>query len=187
MRGVLVEVPESLLAERRRTGADRFSEVWDGELHMSPPPGDAHQRLGTRLLAALLPRAEHHGLVLSYETGVFADPGERDYRVPDLVVSRPDVRTRRGVEGPPELTVEIASPGDETYAKLGFYAAVGTRAVLVVDSLTRVVELFVLRGESLVAVQPDPEGWVVVDALGVRLRERDGQVEVRDGSGTRTV
>lgn len=187
MRAVLVEVPEALLDERRRTGVDRFDEVWEGELHMNPPPGDAHQRLGLRLGAALLPHADCRDLVLSYETGVYAAPDESDYRVPDLVLSRADVRTRRGVEGAAELAVEIRSPGDETYAKLDFYAALGTRALLVVDSASRAVELYVLRGERLVVVQPDPDGWFTLEALGVALRERNGQVEIRDDAGARPI
>jgi len=34
----MLEAPEELLAERRRKGHDRFDEVWEGVLHMLPPP-----------------------------------------------------------------------------------------------------------------------------------------------------
>lgn len=90
MRAVLLDVPESLLEERRRTGVDVFDEVWDGVLHMVPPPSSWHQQLGTRMVVAVVPLAEGKGLVASYQTGVFrAGAGESDYRVPDLVVARP--------------------------------------------------------------------------------------------------
>lgn len=34
----MLEVPEGLLAERARLGHDRFDEMWEGVLHMVPPP-----------------------------------------------------------------------------------------------------------------------------------------------------
>ena len=64
MRGVLVEVPESLLAERRRLGVDRFDEMWGGELHMVPPPSNEHQRIGRDIVLVLAPLAEEAGLSL---------------------------------------------------------------------------------------------------------------------------
>ena len=45
MRGVMSEVPESLLAWRRLTGAERFDETWAGVLHMNPSPTPGHQDL----------------------------------------------------------------------------------------------------------------------------------------------
>ena len=47
MRGVLVEVPERMLAERRRLGLDGHDEMWDGVVHLVPPPDGRHQRLGS--------------------------------------------------------------------------------------------------------------------------------------------
>jgi hypothetical protein len=46
MRAVLLEVPEAMLAERRRLELDGRDEVWNGVLHMVPPSGGPHQRLG---------------------------------------------------------------------------------------------------------------------------------------------
>ena len=34
-----------VLDDRRRRGADRWDEMWDGVLHMVPPPGSDHQTL----------------------------------------------------------------------------------------------------------------------------------------------
>ncbi|MGI9120683.1 MAG: hypothetical protein ACR2G7_11290 [Acidimicrobiales bacterium] len=42
MRAVLLEAPQSLLEERRRLGLDIFDEMWEGVLHMVPPPGGPH-------------------------------------------------------------------------------------------------------------------------------------------------
>ena len=54
MRAVMLDVPESLLDERRRQGLDVFDEVWEGVLHMVPPPSGEHQRLELELGSAFL-------------------------------------------------------------------------------------------------------------------------------------
>lgn len=80
------------------------------------------------------------------------------------------------MEGAVELAVEILSPGDETYDKLPFYAAVGVREVLVVDPETLGVELFVLRGGRLHAALPDAAGAVVLASLVLTLSTVEGPV-----------
>jgi Uma2 family endonuclease len=175
MRAVLVDVPESLLEERRQAGADAWDEVWEGLLHMVPAPSCRHQRFGLRLGAALLPVAEGEGLVASYETALYRPgAGDRDYRVPDLVFARPEHASVRGVEGRAELVVEILSPGDETYDKLDFYREVGVQEVLVADPESCTVELFVLRANRLRAVPPDSSGSVSTSSLGVSFLTVDG-------------
>ena len=77
-----MEVPEALVEERRRTGADRWDELWEGELHMLPPPSGLHQRLGGELFVVLLPLAEARGLVGAYEAGLYRPGTDLDYRVP---------------------------------------------------------------------------------------------------------
>ena len=72
-----------------------------------------------------------------------------DYRVPDQCYALPDQLSERGMEGA-VLVVELMSPGDETYDKLDWYAAVGVDEVLVVDPETRTPEVFVGRGGRMV-------------------------------------
>lgn len=60
-RAVLLEVPQGLLEERRRKGLDVWDEVWDGVLHMVPPPSGVHQRFAFRLGVALDPLARAKG------------------------------------------------------------------------------------------------------------------------------
>lgn len=176
MRAVLLEVPEGLLEERRRKGLDVFDEVWDGVLHMVPPPSSHHQRLGFNLATALGPLAEAKGLVGFYETGLFpaGEAGDRDYRVPDLIFARAENVSDRGVDGTAELVVEILSPGDESYDKLGFYAELGVSEVLIVDPATKTVELFVLKKGSLEPAAPDTAGVLVATSLDVAFATVDG-------------
>jgi Uma2 family endonuclease len=163
----MLDVPESLLDERRRLGLDVFDEVWEGVLHMVPPPSGEHQRLELELGSVFLSAAKRRGLIASNETGLFA--ADDDYRVPDIVVSQPANCSQRGVDDMAELVVELRSPGDESYEKLPWYAARGVTEILVVDPGTRRFELYRTAGGAAVAVTPDDEGGVVLDSLGVRL------------------
>jgi Uma2 family endonuclease len=163
----MLDVPESLLDERRRLGLDVFDEVWEGVLHMVPPPSGEHQRLGSKLVAVLLAAAERRRLVASHETGLFA--AADDYRVPDIVVARPANCTHRGVDETAELVVELRSPGDESDEKLPWYAARGVAEVLIVDPATRRFELYRNVGGAATIVAPDDAGGATLDTLGVRL------------------
>jgi len=167
MRGVLLEVDEALLERRRCTGADRWDELWDGVLHMPPPPGDAHQALGQGLFRVLAPLAEARSLRPRYETGLFRTAD--DYRVPDQSYAPPERFSDRGIEGAAALVVEIRSPHDETYEKLDWYAAQGVPEVLVVHPEDRRVELYVLRGARLVLVQADAAGEVASEVVAARF------------------
>ena len=174
MRAVMLEAPDDLLAERRRKGLDVYDELWDGVLHMPPPPSSRHQRLGTRLLVTLEPLARAVGIEAYYETGLYRPAaGERDYRVPDLAFARRDQVVARGLEGA-ELVIEILSPNDETYDKLPFYAELGVREVVVVDPETLAIEMFVVRGGKTHAALPDGGGVLRLSVLSVEVRTLPG-------------
>lgn len=177
VRAVLLEADEAMLAERRRLGLDKKDEMWEGVLHVVPPPYARHQDLETALVEALRPVARRLGYKLTTDTGVFA--ADDDYRVPDVVVCRPEVRSARGVDGAPELVVEVRSPGDESYEKLPWYLARGAGAVLIIDRDSLAVELYTAEGK----VEPGPDGSVLVDPLGLRFACGDGEVLV-DGVAT---
>lgn len=179
----MVEVPEQLLAERHRAGSDRWDELWEGVLHMVPPPSGPHQRLGMRLAHVLDALAREKGLVGSYETGLFRPGTDDDYRVPDQLYAGPELLSERGVEGPAELVVEIRSPGDETYDKLRFYASLGVAEVLVVHPGEGRAELFLLRGDRHVLVQPDAHGEVALRSLGLRLSTLEGRLRLAWSGG----
>jgi Uma2 family endonuclease len=172
MRAILLEVPESLLAERRRLGHDRWDEMWEGVLHMVPAPSDGHQRLGTKVVVHLEPLADARGLVLTYESNFYR--GEGDFRVPDVVVSRPDQRSPRGVDRGAELVIEILSPNDESREKLPFYESCGVKEVFIIDPDSRTVELYVLRGGKLLATTKDEQGRLRSEVLGVTFTTTEG-------------
>ncbi|MFC4945730.1 Uma2 family endonuclease [Pseudonocardia sp. GCM10023141] len=164
-----------MLDERRRLGIDGRDEMWDGDVHVVPPPGGAHQVLGARFFRLAVSRAEQRELDVLYETGVFR--ADQDYRVPDLVVFQPDQLSERGVERA-EMVIEIRSPRDETYEKIGFYSAVGVQEVLILHPEDRRVELLRAVGGSLVSVQPKPDGSVESEVLGIELRTVEGKLRI---------
>jgi Uma2 family endonuclease len=184
MRALMLEPPEELLAERRRKGHDRRDEVWDGVIHMVPPPSSAHQFFATELVLALAPTVKALGQKIAQEMGVFRPgTGDRDYRQPDIVVSRSEHLSQRGVEGRAEFLVEVLSPGDESREKLGFYAACGVPEVLLVDPKTRELELYVLRGQSYFILKDD-RGAAHSSVLGVTFSLVDGpKLRVSTASG----
>jgi Uma2 family endonuclease len=167
VRAVLVNVPESLVEERRRLGIDKQDERWEGEWHFVNPPKRWHPRLNADLLLVLAPLARRRGLdPYGDSTGIFADL-ESDWRVPDQAYATPEQGIDEGLRGA-ELVIELRSPGDESYAKLPFYAARGVREVLVVHEDRR-FELYRL-GDG--AYGPVEDGTSAV--LGVRFETVDG-------------
>lgn len=158
----MLDAPEAMLAERRRLGLDVFDEMWDGVLHMVPPPGGPHQNFGAELLMVLGPLAKRRGLQPHYEAGLFRSA--KDYRVPDQLYCRPEHRSARGAEGA-EFVVEIRSPGDETYDKLDFYAERGVRELLIAHPTERRVELLRAVNTHLLLVTSDATGAVRSEVL----------------------
>ncbi len=125
---------EELLEHRRRAGADRRDEVWQGVLHMVPGPGEAHMRIQQQLAELLGPLARTAGLTPL--PGVNLGTKD-DYRIPDAALL--DI-TGWGTYAPSaKLVVEILSPGDETTQKLPFYAQHGVQEVVIIDPAARTV------------------------------------------------
>ncbi len=166
----MLEVDERLLEDRRRRGADRWDEMWEGVLHMVPPPSDRHQEVAGELFLVLAGLAKARGLAARYETGLFRPGVADDYRVPDQTYARPELLAHRGVDGAADLVVEIRSPNDETDQKLPWYADLGVREVLVIDPKTLAIELHRDGGP----VAPDADGGFRSEVLGARFESPAG-------------
>jgi Uma2 family endonuclease len=174
MKAVMVDVPQFISEWRKTTGADRFDEMWDGVLHMGPTPNRTHQDLEGALETWL----RNHWAPLSggkvyHQINVASVGGwTSNYRVPDLVLLTPErfaVDRNEYFEGGPSAVVEIRSPGDESYEKLPFYAAIGVPEVWVIDRDTRQPELHVLADRGYRLQAADADGWLD-SSLGVQLR-----------------
>lgn len=182
VRAILVNASETLVKERQRLGIDRHDECWEGEWHFVNPPKLWHPRLSADMFLVLAPLAFRAGLVpYGDSAGVFGDL-QTDWRVPDQVYVRPDQEMEEGVTGA-ELVVELRSPGDESYAKLPFYAARGITEVLIVHRDRR-VELYRLALDG--TYEPVVDGgslvlearFTAVDGPKLRITWNDGSADV---------
>ncbi|MEJ7764854.1 MAG: Uma2 family endonuclease [Acidimicrobiales bacterium] len=182
-------VSDEVIEERRRLGIDRRDEMWEGVLHMVPPAFSEHNEVASDLGGVLGRQAMAHGLRRFSEPGIF-DPAISDmtsYRVPDLGYARPGDVSERGIEGRAVLAVEVLSPRDKSYEKLSFYKRVGVEELLYVDPRTRAFEVRRPDGHGWVLVGAEEDGWTPVVGLGVRLRSRDGRLQVLTDLGAEEV
>lgn len=176
MKAVMLEVPEHILDERRKWGADRWDELWEGVLHMVPLPTIVHQDLEAAFETWLRRHWEKAVGGKVYHQVAVALPGTvwtENYRLPDLVLLAParlQVVRRTHLEGAPTVAVEIRSPGDESYEKLPFYAQVGVPEVWIIDRDTKTPQLFVLAGGEYLEQKPTADQWNRSQAIGIELR-----------------
>jgi len=171
MRAVLLGLNESFLVERERRGQNKLDERWEGEWHLVNPPRSWHNLLNSELFWVLTVLARQRLLVGSCEAmGVFA--AKDDWRIPDQLFCRPEDVTDEGVSSA-ELVVEVRSPGDDSYAKLPFYAARGVSEVLIVQESRR-VELYRRREDATMVQVEQPDGSARSQTLGCSFTAVDG-------------
>lgn len=121
---------DELIEERRRTGVDRFDEVWDGVYVVNPPPSFRHSTIAGRIHDLLRSPAEARGLVVRREVGVGAPD---DHRIPDVVVAdSADLDGAQHYLLTARIAVEVLSPSDRVDKK-PFYRARGVDEVVIVD------------------------------------------------------
>ncbi len=152
MRTVVLGEPPPAVADwlerRRALGQDLFDEVWEGEYHVSPAAHPSHGDLDDQVATLLRPRARAAGL---WPSGPLNIGRSDDYRVPDRAYLR-----HRGTTlyvPTAAIVVEIVSPGDESYAKLGFYAARGVDEALLVDPAGTACRWYARVGSEMVPVE----------------------------------
>ena len=124
------------------------NEIVAGELVVTPAPGVSHQRVVTSLAVhlELFVRAHEIGTVLVGPIDILFAEG--DYLEPDLVVvldRSAHLFSDRGIEGPPDLVVEVASPASaarDRGVKLERYRAYGVPEYWVVDPELRTIEVW---------------------------------------------
>jgi Uma2 family endonuclease len=115
-------------------------EVIDGELYVSPAPSWKHQlELGNLYtIVNTWVRAHRLGYVVPAPTGVVLD--DENGVEPDLLFvshERAHLISERGVEGAPDLIVEVLSPSTEARdrgLKLRRYAAAGVTHYWILDT-----------------------------------------------------
>jgi len=123
-------------------------QLIEGELRMAPAPNRKHQRILRRLGNRLCDHAEYNqlGEVFYAPFDVFLT----DFNVfqPDLLFvaeARKGLVSMRGVEGPPDLVVEILSPStakEDLGPKKHVYAATGVSEYWIIDPDANAVAVY---------------------------------------------
>ncbi len=189
-RAAMTSVLREIVEERRRRGIDRWDEVWEGVLHMSPGPAHEHTRVTIEAIAFLQPLVKRKGLGFLSQTNVRKrGSGAANYRVPDLCFvskARAAILADGWLDGGPDVVFEVHSPGDDTYEKFDFYAEVGVDYIVVIHRDTKRVEVYRRSDEPrMKPVAPGADGWIAVEPLTIALRtvrrpDGAGAIEVRD-------
>lgn len=187
-------ITEAEVVERRRLGLDHHDEEWEGVYHVTPSPTVNHQDVlgGIYGFLKTVVAARGGGRVL-LEVNVFRKKSRKtDYRVPDLAfvcAGREEIVAKDGTRGgAPDVVIEILSPRDESYAKFGFFAAIGVAEIVIVEPEARRPEIWKLEAGAYTKVLPGPDGTLVSERMEVSFRTLPGEplrlevVDRRDAS-----
>ena len=186
MKAVMPVALPDVMEWRKHIGADQWDEMWNGDLHMPPPPNREHQDLEGSLEAYLrfhwAPACGgkvYHQIALT----PLASSWPKNFRVPDLVLLLPQrfaIDRNEYFEGGPDVAVEIHSPGDEAYEKLPFYAELGVPEVWIIHRDTKEPEIHVLKRGRYKKQAARADGWLHSPGVGIELRiGRPGKLAVR--------
>jgi len=126
-------------------------EVIDGELHVSPFPTPAHQRVIAALVSLLRSHVRPRALGEVFPAGLKVVLDEPSGVGPDLVyVAQPRLENMRedGYYGAPDLLVEVLSskPGLDRFVKFRKYARAGVPHYWIVDPRERRLDAYRLDG-----------------------------------------
>ncbi len=128
---------------------DKRFEILDGELCKVPAPNIRHQRLSRELVDALLhyTRTRKLGEVLDAPCDVVLS--DENVVQPDILfitVERRGIIGEANLNGPPDLAIEILSPGTRSKdleIKRKIYAAFGIREYWIVDPEAETVDVLI--------------------------------------------
>ncbi len=120
-----------------------LAEVIDNTVYMSPPPETAHQRVSIRLSSLMwlfIEEEKKAGICLEAPTGVYLD--ENNIVEPDILFvanERLNIVTTKGVEGAPDLVIEILSTNrkHDLEKKKDLYEKFGVKEYFIVDPETK--------------------------------------------------
>ena len=126
-------------------------EIVDGEHYMTPAPQTRHQIVSRNIERILLNHIEDNDL------GQFLD-APTDVVLSDTTIVQPDklfilkereyIIKNNFIEGPPDLVIEILSPGNEKldrFTKMKYYAMFGVPEYWLIDYEIRILEQYVLK------------------------------------------
>ena len=129
-------------------------QLINGELIMSPAPTPLHQRVSKKLFKILDGSSNSKGEVFYAPIDLFID--KTNVFQPDLVYIsnlNASIISHRGIEGPPEIVIEIISPSNifsDRNTKKKKYLTFGVKEYWIVDPANQTLEIYLSN-------QTDPE------------------------------
>ena len=130
---------------------DHRYELVEGRVVRMSPPGSRHAVIAARVTVVLTQHADRHRLGVVMAPGGFKLASHPDtVREPDVAFVRSERIPSSGIPdgfwpGPPDLAIEIRSPGDrlsEIQAKIDEYLNRGVGVVWVVDGRARTITAY---------------------------------------------
>ena len=157
-----------LAAELEET--NRFHELWDGELIMSPSPSFLHQKIVERLHDAMKSWVYPRKLGETATAPLDMVLSPRQTAQPDILFVAQDRRGIIGdhVDGPADLVAEVISPGSrrrDRIDKRDLYEQHGVREYWMIDPEAGTVEVLALEAQQFVLVGRWRSGEVAVSRL----------------------
>ena len=168
-------------ADYLATPEDKRYELLDGELLMLPAPDELHQRTQAELGYNVMAFVKTRGLGRVYFSPTDVVLSDVDVVQPDLLFvsnNRLDILTAAGVQGAPDLVVEILSPGtaerDKGY-KRALYAQHGVKEYWLVGTDAGTITVLLLEETGYEVVGTFGEGDTLtsptLDGFSLRIDE----------------
>ena len=129
-------------------------ELIDGDFEVTPAPAPSHQTVSRRLQFQLMQQLEETGVASVFDAPIDVILSDSDVLQPDLAIvrtSRLHLVSGRGIEGPPDIVVEILSPSSRVMdrrVKPRTYARHAVPEYWIVDGEIGLVEIDRLGAEG---------------------------------------
>lgn len=149
-------------------------QLINGELIMSPAPNPEHQRISGKVFKILDKATQGTGEVFYAPIDLYMN--EKNVFQPDLVYLSDQNKkhlTARGIEGPPDIVVEIISPSNsytDRNQKKDSYLAFKIKEYWIVDPGNRTIEIYTPEGGGDVPVSFVSTEGEITSSLEQKIR-----------------
>jgi Uma2 family endonuclease len=155
-----------------------YYQVIEGDLVMSPSPNIYHQAIAGRIYSVLLQFLEKHPLGEVFVAPLDVFLSEINVYQPDVIFisnQRRSILTEHGLEGAPDLAVEVLSPGTakvDKGSKRKVYARTGVKELWLVDVEAKLIHVYQLAKDAEMPTATHDEKAVFSTPLlpGLRLK-----------------
>jgi Uma2 family endonuclease len=155
-----------------------YYQVIEGDLVMSPSPNIYHQAIAGRIYALLLQFLDKKPLGEVFVAPLDVFLSEINVYQPDVIFisnQRRSILTEHGLEGAPDLAVEVLSPSTARFdkgSKRKIYARTGVKELWLVDAEARLIHVYQLAKDAETPAATYGEKAVFTSPLlpGLRLK-----------------